>query len=91
MSTVELTGKVKELKELQMFIKQLEEEAEAAKAAIIGEMEARQVDTLDVDVFTVKYTTYQSTRFDSTRFKQEHSGMYSDYSRLVEARRFQIA
>jgi predicted phage-related endonuclease len=87
----ELVGKVRELKELQVFIKQLEEEADAAKAAIIAEMEARKADTLNVDVFTVKYTKFQSTRLDTTRFRAEHGDLYSAYSKTSEARRFSIA
>ena len=37
MTNAEIINKIKEYKELQVFIKQLEDEAEAAKAAIIAE------------------------------------------------------
>lgn len=91
MSTIELKTKIREYKELQVFIKQLEEEAEAAKAAIIEEMESQQTDTLNVDIFTVKYTIYKSTRLDTTKFKQEHSDLFNAYSKTTEARRFSVA
>ena len=83
--------RVKELKELQAFIKQLEDEADTIKTEIMTEMEARGVDTVQTDLFTVKYTVYQSTRLDTNRLKAEHSDLYSVYSKTTEARRLSIA
>lgn len=87
----EITAKIREYKELQIFIKQLQDEAEAIKADITAEMDVRQTDTLIVDIFTVRHTTYQSSRFDSTRFKNDHADMYMAYTRTSEAKRFSVA
>jgi predicted phage-related endonuclease len=91
MNNEELKAKIREFKELQIFIKQLSEEADAIKADIISEMEAQQTDTLNVDVFTVKYTAYMNTRLDTAKFKADHSDLYSIYSKTTEARRFSVA
>ena len=91
MSNTEILTKAKEYKELQQFIKQLEEEAEALKAAMVAEMDARETDTISTDLFTIKYTAYTSARFDSKAFKSTHSDLYSQYTKEVPARRFQVA
>jgi predicted phage-related endonuclease len=91
MTTTELTSKVREFKELQVFIKQLEEEAEAVKAAIIAEMEARETDTLSIDIFTVKWASYTSSRIDTTALKNELPEIAARYIKTTEARRFQVA
>ena len=82
MSIIDLTAKVREFKELQIFIKQMEEEAEAAKAVITAEMAARQTDTLNVDVFTVKYTAYLSSRVDTTALKKDLPDVAARYKTL---------
>jgi predicted phage-related endonuclease len=91
MSSTEMTSKVREYKELQIFIKQLEEEADALKAAITAEMDARQTDSLVVDVFTVKWTAYTSSRIDTTAIKRELPDVAARYTKTTEARRFQVA
>lgn len=91
MSSVELLSKVREFKELQIFIKQLEEEAEALKSLITAEMDARETDKLTVDVFTIKYTAYQSNRVDTTALKKELPEIAERFTKTTEARRFTIA
>jgi predicted phage-related endonuclease len=91
MTTQEITSKVTELKEIQAFIKQLTDEAEALKTAIIAEMTARKTDILNAGMFTARYTTYLSTRLDSTRFKADHGALYDAYCKTTEAHRFSIA
>jgi predicted phage-related endonuclease len=91
MSTIEISTRAKEYKELQQFIKQLEDEAETIKAAIIAEMEAQQTDSITTDLFTVKYTTYTSNRVDTTALKNELPDIAARYTKTTEARRFQIA
>lgn len=91
MTTTEITSKVTELKELQVFIKQLKDEADALQAAIIEEMNARKTEVLNAGMFTVRYAAYLSTRLDTTRFKADHSDLYAAYSKTTEARRFTIA
>jgi len=91
MSQNEIISIVREYKELQIFIKQLEEEADGLKAAITAEMDARQTDSLIVDVFTVRYTTYTSNRVDTTALKKELPDVAARYTKATEARRFSVA
>lgn len=91
MSSKDLLSKVRELKELQIFIKQLEDEAEAIKADITAEMNARQTDEMIVDVFKVRNTTVTSSRFDTTAFKATHKDLYDQYLKKTTGKRFSIA
>jgi len=91
MTIVEITGKAKQYRELQIYIKQLEEEAEALKAEMIAELEAQGTDTLQADVFTIKWTAYKSNRIDTTALKNELPEVAARYTKTTEAKRFQVA
>ena len=54
MSTIELSTKAKEYRELQAMIKELEAEAEALKQQMIGEMDARNIDELAAGEYTIR-------------------------------------
>lgn len=85
-----LLENVKSLKEIQIFIKELEKEAEEHRQAIIEEMTSQQTDTIQVDVFTVKYTPYQTQRVDTTALKKELPEIADRFTKITETRRFAI-
>jgi predicted phage-related endonuclease len=91
MNNEKILESIKSYKELQIFIKQLEEEAEAHKQAIIEEMKSQQTDNIIVDVFSVKYTSYQSSRVDTTALKKELPDIAERFTKTTEAKRFSIA
>jgi len=91
MSNVEILEKVRAFKELQEYIKQLEDEASAIKAALTEHLDAQQTDSIKVDVFTVKYTAYTSSRIDTTTLRKELPEVAARYTKTTEARRFSIA
>ena len=91
MSTLEITGKALEWRKLQTMIRELEAQAEAIKAAITAEMDARRTDTMQADIFTIRWTVYTSSRLDATALKRELPDVAARYTRTTEARRFQIA
>ena len=91
MTMLEITGKAKEYREIQALLKQLEEEADALKAEMIAELEAQGVDSLNADIFTIKYTAYKSNRLDTTALKNELPDIAARYTKVTEARRFQVA
>jgi len=91
MTIVEITSKARQFKELQIFIKQLEEEAEALKSVMIAELEAQNTDTLQADIFTIKWTVYKSNRIDTTALKNELPEIAARYTKSTEAKRFQVA
>lgn len=83
MSTVELTKKVRELKELKLM-------AEELAAEIKEEMTARDVEEMEVDVFKVRWTKVKSRRFDLSAFKQSAPELTQVFTKTVETRRFSI-
>lgn len=91
MSTIELTRKVRKLKELQQLIDEATAEAEAIKDTIKAEMTARDTTEMTVDVFKVRWTPVKSGRFDTTAFKATHSELYAQYTKQTETRRFSVA
>jgi predicted phage-related endonuclease len=91
MSSTDITKAAKDYRELQAMIKDLEAEADAIKARITAEMEARQTDTLQADVFTIKWTVYTSSRLDTAAIKKELPDVAARYTKTAEARRFQVA
>lgn len=91
MSTIELTSKVRELKELKMMAEELSAEITAIEDTIKAEMTARQTDEIIVDVFKIRWTRVTSNRFDTTAFKKTHADLYNQYTKTTESRRFSIA
>ncbi len=91
MSTIELTSKVRELKELKMMAEELSAEITAIEDTIKAEMTARETDEIIVDVFKIRWTRVTSNRFDTTSFKKTHADLYNQYTKTTESRRFSIA
>lgn len=91
MSTIELTSKVRELKELKAMAEELQAEITALEDNIKAEMTARNTEELTVDIFKVRYTTVDSNRFDTKSFKATHSELYNQYTKKTITRRFSVA
>jgi predicted phage-related endonuclease len=87
----EISSKAKEYKELQSFIKQLQDEADAIKASITAAMEAKGEDTIQTDLFTIRWTEYETSRLDGTALKKELPDVAARYTKTTTARRFQVA
>jgi predicted phage-related endonuclease len=90
MTAQELTQTVRELKELKAMASDLTAEITTLEDSIKAEMTARGTDEMTVDVFKVRWIPIVSHRFDSTAFKATHAGLYAQYSKPVETRRFSI-
>ena len=88
MSNLELTNRLRELKELKAMQEELTAEIEALQDTIKGYMTARELDTLNIDIFKVSYKEVTSSRFDSTAFKKTHSDLYQQYVKQTTTRRF---
>ena len=91
MSTIELTTKVKALKELEAFIKEAEAEAEAIKDAIKAVMRENGVDEMNVDVYTIRNKVVKSSRLDSKSLKAELPDIAERYTIATESVRFTVA
>ena len=91
MNTNEITKAAKEYREYMAMIKELQDEADAIKANLIGYMDEKGVEAVQADVFTVKWTKYQSQRIDTTAFKKEMPDVAARYTKTTETRRFMVA
>lgn len=91
MSTIELTSKVKELKELKMMAEELAAEITAIEDTIKAEMTARETDELITGEYKIRWKKVVSNRFDTTSFKKTHADLYEQYTKTTETRRFTIA
>ena len=91
MTTIEMTNKVKTIKELEALIAEAQQEAEAIKDEIKAEMTAQGVEEIVVDIFKVRYKVVTSSRFDSKSFKSKYADLFNEYSKTTESRRFSIS
>ena len=92
MSITNIEAKVSELKELESFIAEINEEAEAIRDTIKQEMMNRNVEELEAGQYIIRWTSVLSTRFDTKRFKEKFGDeLYKAYTKEVASRRFTIA
>lgn len=91
MSTIELTSKVRELKELKMMAEELAAEITAIEDSIKAEMTARETEELITGEYKIRWKKVVSNRFDTTTFKKNHADLYEQYTKTTESRRFTVA
>ena len=91
MSSIEITAKIAELKELEALIEEAKAEAESIRDEIKAEMVNRDTEELEVGSHIIRYTSVLSNRFDSTGFKKAMPELYRSYTKQTASRRFSIA
>ena len=91
MSTIEITGKIEALKELESLIEEAKAEAEALRDEIKTEMLNRETEELEAGQYIVRWTSVLTQRFDTTVFKKVMPDVYKAYTKQVSSRRFSIA
>ena len=91
MSSAEMEGKIKELRELRRMADEIAAEIETLQDSIKSEMSARNTDTLTGAGWKVTWKTITSKRFDSAAFKKTHSELYDQYTKESTSRRFTLA
>lgn len=91
MGTIELNGKIKELRSLRRMADELAGEIEALQDAIKAEMTARSVDELTGDDWKVTWKAVTSNRLDSTALKKELPDIAARYTKASISRRFTLA
>lgn len=91
MSTIELTGKVKELRELKAMAEEIAAEIATIEDAIKAEMTARSVDEMTVDVFKIRWAKVTSSRIDTSAFKKAMPELAEKFTKKIESKRFSIA
>ncbi len=83
--------KIKELKQLEREITELQEQVDDIKSEIKLKLESNNLTEMQVDVFTIRYTPYTTQRFDSKEFKKDYSELYEQYIKETQSKRFSIA
>ena len=91
MSTIEITGKIEALKDLESLIEEAKAEAEALRDEIKSEMLSRNTEELEAGQYIVRWTSVLTQRFDTTAFKKVMPDVYKEYTKQVSSRRFSIA
>ena len=91
MSTIEITSKIEQLKDLESLIEEAKAEAEALRDEIKAEMLSRDTEELTAGKYIVRWTSVLSQRFDSTKLKQVMPEIYKAYTKQVSSRRFTIS
>ena len=91
MSTIEITGKIEALKDLESLIEEAKAEAEALRDEIKSEMLNRNTEELEAGQYIVRWTSVLTQRFDTTAFKKVMPDVYKAYTKQVSSRRFSIA
>ena len=91
MSTIEITGKIEALKDLESLIEEAKAEAEALRDEIKTEMLNRDTEELEAGQYIVRWTSVLTQRFDTTAFKKVMPEVYKEYTKQVSSRRFSIA
>ena len=91
MSTIEITSKIEELKELEALIEEAKAEAEVLRDEIKAEMLNRDTEELTAGQYIVRWTSVLSQRFDTTAFKKVMPDVYKAYTKQVSSRRFTIS
>lgn len=86
-----LENRIKRLKEIEAAQKELEKQADAIKAEIKAEMEARGADELHTGNFIIRWKSVISNKFDSKAFQAEHGRLYEQYLKQTASRRFTVA
>ena len=88
MSINDMESKARAYREILAEVKALQEQADAIKAELIAEMDARQAEAVAVGAFTIRYTAYESSRINTARLKA--AGLYEQYSSKQTALRFSV-
>ena len=91
MSTIEITGKIEALKDLESLIEEAKAEAETLRDEIKTEMLNRNTEEMEAGQYIVRWTSVLTQRFDTTAFKKVMPEVYKEYTKQISSRRFSIA
>ena len=89
MSTIELTGKIRELRELQALIEEAQAEAEAIKDALKAHM--GDAEELRAGEYKITWKTVTTSRLDSKAIRAALPDVAARFTRETTSRRFTVA
>ncbi len=91
MSTIELSKKMQELRELRRMADEIQSEIEAITDLFKTEMDARSIDELSGTDWKVSWKPVTSSRLDTTALKKALPEVVERFSKTTTVRRFSIA
>ena len=91
MSTIEITSKIEQLRDLESLIEEAKAEAEALRDEIKAEMLSRDTEELTAGKYIVRWTSVLSNCFDTTAFKKVMPEVFKAYTKQVNSKRFTIS
>lgn len=91
MGTIELSSKVKELRELRRMADELAAEIDSLTDTIKAEMTAREVDELAGDDFKITWKIVTSSRLDTSALKKALPDVAERFTKTTSSRRFTVA
>lgn len=89
MSTTEITSKIKELRELQAIIEEVQAEAETIKDTIKAQM--GDCEELRVGEYKITWKPVESSRIDTAALKKAMPQIAEAFTKTTTTRRFCIA
>jgi len=91
MGTVELNGKVKELRELRRMADELQQEIDGLTDQIKAVMTEQNTDTLTGDDFKITWKLVTSSRLDTAALKKALPQVAEQFTKTSTSRRFVLA
>ena len=91
MTNKQLDNRVKKLQSIEAQMKELEEQADAIRAEIKADLEAKGEEEHDTGSFMIRWKEIISRRLDSKALKAALPDVFAAYSRESTSRRFTIA
>ena len=91
MTNKQLDNRVKKLQSIEAQVKELEEQADAIRAEIKADLEAKGEDEHDTGSFMIRWKEIISRRLDSKALKTALPDVFAAYSRESTSRRLTIA
>ena len=89
MSEKQLESKVRELRELQAFIEEMQEEAEAIRDTLKAQM--GEAEELRAGEYKITWKFVSSTRIDTTALKKALPDVAERFTKQTTSRRFCVA
>lgn len=86
-----IENRIKKLKEIEEQQKALEEQADAIRAEIKKDLEAKEVDEIQTKLFLIRWKEVITNRLDSKALKAAFPDIYNQFSKQSCSRRFTVA
>lgn len=83
-----MNAKIDELRALEAQIAEINKQVEAIKTQLKGELDSRQVDSVNTEKHNIFYSCYEKAGVDTAKLKA--AGLYDEYSKKSTIIQFKI-